>query len=88
MQYLANYVSQIALSDSRILDIDGDRVLFKYKDDRDNNQQKTTWIEGVELIRRFLRRLLPAGMHHIRRYDWMSRRTKNENSTTCVSIMA
>jgi hypothetical protein len=42
VEYLANYVGRIALSDSRILDIDGDYVLFKYKDYRDNNEQKTT----------------------------------------------
>ena len=59
IEYLANYVGRIALSDSRILDIDGDHVLFRYKDYRDNNQQKTTWIEGVELIHRFLKHLLP-----------------------------
>ena len=78
VEYLANYVGRIALSDSRILDIDGDWVLFKYKDYRDNNQQKTTWIEGVELIHRFLKHLLPPKMHHIRRYGWMARRAGNE----------
>ncbi len=78
VEYLANYIGRIALSDSRILDIDGDHVLFKYKDYRDGNQQKTTWIEGVELIRRFLKHLLPPRMHHIRRYGWMARRANNE----------
>ncbi len=71
IQYLANYVGRVALSDSRILDIQGDRVLFKYKDYRDNNQQKADWIEGVELIRRFMQHLLPHRFRHIRRYGWM-----------------
>jgi hypothetical protein len=78
VQYLANYVGRIALSDSRILDIQGDRVLFQYKDYRDNNQQKTEWIEGVELIHRFLQHLLPPGFRHIRRYGWMGPRVKPE----------
>ena len=76
--YLANYVGRIALSDSRILDIDGDRVLFKYKDYRDHNQQKGTWIEGVELIHRFLQHLLPPRFRHIRCYGWMAPRVKPE----------
>ena len=78
VQYLANYVGRIALSDSRILDIQGDHVLFQYKDYRDNNQQKTEWIEGVELIHRFLQHLLPPGFRHIRRYGWMGPRVKPE----------
>jgi hypothetical protein len=78
VRYLANYVGRVALSDSRILDIQGDQVLFQYKDYRDNNQQKETWIEGVELIRRFLQHLLPPGFRHIRRYGWMGPRVKPE----------
>ena len=78
IEYLANYVGRVALSDSRILDIDGDRVLFKYKDYRDNNQQKAEWIEGVKLIHRFLQHLLPPRFRHIRHYGWMGPRVKPE----------
>jgi len=78
VRYLANYVGRIALSDSRILDINGDHVLFKYKDYRDHNQRKGQWIEGVELIHRFLQHLLPRGFRHIRRYGWMAPRIKPE----------
>ncbi len=78
VRYLANYVGRIALSDSRILDIQGDEVLFKYKDYRDDNQQKSQWIEGVELIHRFLQHLLPPRFRHIRRYGWMGPRVKPE----------
>ena len=78
VQYLANDVGRVALSDSRILDIQGDRVLFQYKDYRDGNQQKAEWIEGVELIHRFLQHLLPPRFRHIRRYDWMDPRVKPE----------
>ena len=78
IEYLANYANRVALSDARILQINGDWVLFKYKDYRDNNQQKTIWIEGVDLIHRFLNHLLPPKMHHIRRYGWMARRADNK----------
>ncbi|MFV1968752.1 MAG: transposase [Pirellulaceae bacterium] len=48
------------------------------KDYRDGDQWKTKPIDGVEFIGRFLQHLLPQRMHHIRRYGWMGRRTKNE----------
>ena len=76
--YLADYVGRIALSDSRILDIQGDHVLFQYKDYRDHNQLKAEWIEGVELIHRFLQHLLPPHFRHIRCYGWMAPRVKPE----------
>jgi hypothetical protein len=78
VNYLANYVGRVALSDSRILDIQGEQVLFKYKDYRDHNQQKAEWIDGVELIHRFLQHLLPRRFRHIRRYGWMGPRIKPE----------
>ena len=75
VRYLANYVGRIALSDSRILDIQGDQVLFQYKDYRDDNQQKDQWIEGVELIHRFLQHLLPPRIstHSLLRLDGPAR---------------
>ena len=78
VQYLANYVGRMALSDSRILDIQGDEVLFKYKDYRDNNQQKAEWIDGVELIHRFLQHLLATQIstHSPLRLDGTSREAR------------
>jgi hypothetical protein len=78
VEYLANYANRVALSDARILDIEGDQVLFGYKDYRDGDQQKSVWIEGVELIHNFLQHQLPRRMHHIRRYGWMARRARND----------
>ncbi len=78
VEYLANYVNRVALSDARILDIEGEQVLFGYKDYRDGDQQKSVWIEGVELIHNFLKHQLPRGMHHIRHYGWMARRAHND----------
>ena len=78
VEYLANYANRVALSDARILDIEGEQVLFSYKDYRDGDQQKRVWIEGVKLIHNFLQHQLPRGMQHIRRYGWMARRAHND----------
>jgi hypothetical protein len=76
--YLARYANRVALSNKRIVAIEDDQVLLRYKDYRDGGAVKIASIGGVELIGRFLKHLLPKGMHHIRRYGWMGRRTKNE----------
>ena len=71
----------MALSNDRILGIDGSDVLLRYKDYRDGGRWKTQPIDGVEFLRRFLQHLIPQGMHHIRRYGWMARRASNEKLT-------
>jgi hypothetical protein len=40
--YLARYVNRVAISNGRLLAIEGDHVLFRYKDYRDDNQWKVT----------------------------------------------
>jgi hypothetical protein len=78
VEYLANYANRVALSDARILDIEGDQVLLGYKDYRDGDQQKSVWVDGVEMIRDFLQHQLPYRMQHIRCYGWMARRAHND----------
>ena len=81
LKYLANYANRVALSNDRILGIDGSDVLLRYKDYRDGGRWKTQPIDGVEFLHRFLQHLIPQGMHHIRRYGWMARRAGNEKLT-------
>ena len=64
----------MAISNSRLLAIDGDNVTFRYKDYRDADRWKTQTIPGVEFIRRFLLHLLPRGFHHIRRFGFLGPR--------------
>ena len=71
----------MALSNDRIVGIDGRDVLLRCKDYRDGGRWKTLRIDGVEFLRRFLQHLLPQGMHHIRRYGWMARRASNAKLT-------
>ena len=59
VQYLARYVNRIAISNRRLLGIEGGKVLLRYKDYRDGNRWKVKAIDGVRFIRRFLRHLLP-----------------------------
>lgn len=57
--YLARYANRVAISNSRLIAIEGDQVLFSYKDYRDGGQWKTAEVHGVEFIGRFLQHVLP-----------------------------
>lgn len=60
LDYLARYVFRIAITNSRIVGLDG--VTIRYKK-RKPNRWRTCWITGEEFMRRFLQHVLPKGLH-------------------------
>lgn len=78
VDYLARYANRVAISNSRLMAIEGDEVLFRYKDYKDGDQWKTKRMPGVEFIGRFLQHVLPKGLRHIRRFGFMGPRVHSE----------
>jgi hypothetical protein len=67
LDYLGRYVFRIAITERRILAIDDQTVTFQYKD-RKANRLRTSRIDGVEFVRRFVQHILPRGFHKVRYY--------------------
>ena len=67
LKYLGRYVHRIAISNSRIVSIDDDRVIFKYHKSGETSW-KTMSLSANEFIRRFLQHVLPTGVHKVRYY--------------------
>ena len=65
VRYLSRYTCKIALSESRLINLNEHTVSFRYQDYRDD-QKKVMTLEGVEFIRRFLQHVLPHGFMRIR----------------------
>ncbi|GMQ89583.1 MAG: IS91-like element ISSod25 family transposase [Gammaproteobacteria bacterium] len=74
--YLARYSHRIAISDQRILGMEDDQVVFRYKDYRDHDTQKTMRLSGAEFIRRFLLHVLPKGLMRLRHYGFLANRCR------------
>jgi hypothetical protein len=70
LAYLARYTHRVAISNSRLLELDEKGVTFKWKDYRINGRHrlKTMTLDAGEFIRRFLLHVLPSGFHRIRHY--------------------
>lgn len=66
VEYLARYAYRTAIANSRIVNVTGDHVTFKYTDYADNHAKKLMTISGEEFIRRFLMHILPPGFHRVR----------------------
>jgi hypothetical protein len=70
VRYLSAYVFRTAISDSRILKIEHDQVLFRYTDTK-SGTAKTLRLSAFEFIRRFLQHVLPPGFMKIRYYGFL-----------------
>jgi hypothetical protein len=75
LSYLARYIHQTAITNSRILAVERGKVTFRYKDSRDC-RWKTMTLEASEFIRRFLQHVLPRGFHKVRYYGFLSPRNR------------
>ena len=78
VDYLARYSHRIALTEARILNLDGDRVQLGYKDYRDGNRHKILTLSEEELIRRFLLHVLPKGFMRIRHFGFLANRCRTQ----------
>ena len=71
VKYLAPYAFKVAISNSRILRVENRMVYFKYRKSR-SNRWRTTALELMEFLRRFLQHVLPAGFMKVRYYGFMN----------------
>lgn len=77
LDYLARYLFRIAISNSRLEQIDDDHVTFRYRDNRTQAIRHTT-LSGVDFLRRWLRHVLPRGFTKVRYYGLWSRTRRSD----------
>ncbi len=70
LQYLGRYTHRTGIANSRLIDVTDDAVTFRTKNGR------TTTIDLVEFLRRFIRHVLPNGFHKIRHVGLYASPTK------------
>ncbi len=76
LAYLANYTHRIAISNSRIVSFDGERVCFRYRDYARGHTEKLLTLGVDEFLRRFLLHVLPPRLVRIRYYGFLANRTR------------
>ena len=65
LDYLARYVFRVALTNARIVGLDGQAVTIQYKE-RKTGRRRTCRLSGEAFMRRFLQHVLPRGFHKVR----------------------
>ena len=84
--YLGRYTHRVAISNNRLISLQGGRVTFRWRDYADGNKMKTMTITAEEFIRRFLLHILPSGFRKIRHYGIFAFRNKNARMALCRQL--
>jgi hypothetical protein len=76
VKYLGQYTHRVAITNDRILNVDGGKITFVAKDYRDRAVKKPVTLDGIEFLRRFAQHILPRRFVKIRRFGIYNHTTK------------
>jgi hypothetical protein len=72
LRYLGRYTHRVAISNHRLLEVDGEHVSFRWKDYAHGNKQRKMTLTGPEFLRRFVVHILPRGFVRIRQFGYLA----------------
>jgi hypothetical protein len=87
LKYLARYTHRVAISNNRIVSMEGGRVAFLWKDYAGGNQSRVMTLDAVEFIRRFLLHILPTGLVRIRQFGFLPNRARGIKLALCRALL-
>jgi hypothetical protein len=87
VDYLGRYTHRVALSNDRLVKLEGNQVTFRWRDSVDNNKIKLLTLEASEFIRRFLLHVLPDQFVKIRYYGILSHRSRKAKLLRCKTLL-
>lgn len=86
LQYLAPYVFKVAISNSRIVSLQGRTVTFTYRQPR-RSRLRTTHLDAIEFLRRFLPHVLSHGFMKVRHFGFMKAHCAIPSDTLRLMIL-
>ncbi len=89
LSYLARYTHRVAISNRRLVAMEGDRVSYRWKDYRQTGRtkHKIMTLNAGEFIRRFLLHVLPDGFNRIRHYGLFANGHRADKIALCRSLL-
>lgn len=87
MEYLGRYTHRVALSNDRLVSLEGNEVVLRWRDSGDGNRIKFLTLEVFEFIRRFLLHVLPDRFVKIRHYGLLSNRSRERKLLRCKKLL-
>ena len=87
LEYLGRYTHRVAISNERIVGIEGHTVHFRVRADPVSGKRRVSTLSGIEFIQRFVRHVLPSGFKRIRHYGLLSPARKKDGLTAARAAL-
>ena len=87
LEYLAQNVQRVAISDQRILGHANGMVTFSWKDRKNGYQNRILSLPAKKFADRFLQHVLPKGFMKIRAYGLLASRNKKTQLQKCRQLL-
>jgi hypothetical protein len=88
IRYLGRYTHRIAISNHRLLNFDGGKVTFFWKDYAHGSKQGKMTLDAMEFLRRFFLDVLPKGFVRIRSFGFLANRFRAKRIALCRELIA
>jgi hypothetical protein len=82
------HTHRVAISNSRLVCLEGEEVTFTWKDYADHDQMREMTLSGEEFLRRFLLHVLPDRFVRIRYYGLLANRNRERALELCRKMLA
>jgi hypothetical protein len=86
LKYLARYTHRVAIGNSRLVKLEGERVTFRYKDYAAWKSKEMT-LGAAEFLRRWAQHVLPRGFVKIRHYGLLANRHRAAKLAVCRRLL-
>jgi hypothetical protein len=83
LNYLGRSTHRVAISNHRLLDIQGDHIRFTFRNRQQGDRSEIAPLDAYTFIQRFLRHGRPAGFVRIRHYGLLANRCKAYTLPLC-----
>lgn len=88
LAYLGRYTHRVAITNSRLIELEEGKVSFSWKDYRQDGLTKIMTLSAEEFIRRFLLHALPDGFQRIRHYGLLAHGHCAAKLALCRTLLA
>jgi len=86
--FLGRYTHRVAISNDRLVSVDGGQVRFRWKDYAHGNHLKLMTLSAEEFLRRFLLHILPDRFVRIRHFGFLANRGRRAKLARCRQLLA
>ena len=87
LAYLARYTHRVAISNQRLVRLEGEEVTFTWKDYAKGQRLREMTLSGEEFLRRFLLHVLPERFVRIRYYGLLANRHREKALALCREVL-